>query len=69
MWDNPTKFFNTEYVEGKSNVQEYDSNFLAIHGINQFYEKKGPKKWLKKGHFRPKITLGGGFGWAFGKSG
>ena len=27
MWDNPTKFFNTEYVEGKSNVQEYDSNF------------------------------------------
>ncbi len=49
MWDDPTKFFNTEYVEGKSNVQEYDKNFLAIHGINQFYEKKGPKKWVEQG--------------------
>ena len=40
MWDDPTKYFNTEYIEGKSNVQEYDQNILAIHGINQFYEKK-----------------------------
>jgi hypothetical protein len=49
MWDNPTRFFNTEYVAGKTNVQKYDKNFLAIHGINQFYEKKGPKKWVETG--------------------
>ena len=40
LWDDPTKYFNTEYIEGKSNVHEYGSNILAIHGINQFYEKK-----------------------------
>ena len=40
MWEDPTKYFNTEYIEGKSNVQEYGENILAIHGINQFYEKK-----------------------------
>ena len=49
MWDNSTKFFNTEYVAGKTNVQKYNKNFLAIHGINQFYEKKGPKKWVETG--------------------
>ena len=49
MWDNPQKFFNTEYVEGKTNVQQYDKNFLAIHGINQFYEKKAPKSWVASG--------------------
>ena len=39
MWDNPTLFLNTEYVEGTTNVTEYDENFLAIHGLNQFYHK------------------------------
>ena len=38
LWDDSTKFFNTEYVEGTTNVTEYDENFIAIHGINQFYE-------------------------------
>ena len=49
MWDDPTKFFNTEYVAGKTNVQKYDKNFLAIHGVNQFYEKKAPRKWVETG--------------------
>jgi cytidyltransferase-like protein len=39
MWDDPTRFLNTEYVEGTTNVTEYDENFLAIHGLNQFYHK------------------------------
>jgi cytidyltransferase-like protein len=39
MWDNPAMFLNTEYVEGTTNVTEYDENFLAIHGLNQFYHK------------------------------
>ena len=49
MWEDPTKYFNTEYIEGKSNVQEYDENILAIHGINQFYEKKAQGHAIRKG--------------------
>jgi len=49
MWDDPTKYFNTEYIEGTSNVQEYDQNILAIHGINQFYEKKAQLHAIRKG--------------------
>ena len=39
MWDDPSRFLNTEYVEGTTNVTAYDKNFLAIHGLNQFYQK------------------------------
>jgi hypothetical protein len=49
MWDDPTKYFNTEYIEGKSNVHEYDANILAIHGINQFYEKKAQAWRVRSG--------------------
>jgi len=49
MWEDPTKYFNTEYIEGKSNVQEYGENILAIHGINQFYEKKAQGHAIRKG--------------------
>tara|TARA_R110000824_G_scaffold109571_5_gene257284 strand:+ start:470 stop:2575 length:2106 start_codon:yes stop_codon:yes gene_type:complete len=52
MWNDPSKFLNTEYVEGVTNVTEYDENFFAIHGLNQFYEKtaaSGPSK----GNYRP----------------
>ena len=49
MWDDPTKYFNTEYIEGKSNVQEYEQNILAIHGINQFYEKAAQPHAIRKG--------------------
>ena len=33
IWDNPNIMFNMEYVSGKSNVQDYGKNFLAIHGL------------------------------------
>ena len=50
MWDDSTKFFNTEYLgEGGSNVIQYGKNILAIHGINQFYEKKAQAHRIKKG--------------------
>ena len=39
MWNDPSRFLNTEYVEGTTNVTEYDENFLAIHGLSQFYHK------------------------------
>ncbi len=39
MWTDPSRFLNTEYVEGTTNVTKYDENFLAIHGLSQFYHK------------------------------
>ncbi len=39
-WDNPNILFNMEYVSGKTNVQDYSSNFIAIHGLNQIESKE-----------------------------
>jgi hypothetical protein len=33
LWGDPNIMFNMEYVTGKTNVQEYEKNFLAIHGL------------------------------------
>ena len=52
MWDDPSRFLNTEYVEGTTNVTQYDANFLAIHGLNQFYQRIG-KVGAAKGRERP----------------
>ena len=52
MWDDPSRFLNTEYVEGMTNVTQYDHNFLAIHGLNQFYNRIG-KSGAAKGIERP----------------
>ena len=48
LWDDPTKFFNTEYVEKTTNVVKYDKNFFAIHGVNQFYEKTNSRTGMKR---------------------
>jgi len=40
MWDNPNIMFNMEYVSGKSNVQDYGKNFLAIHGLLEVESKE-----------------------------
>ena len=42
---------NTEYVEGTTNVTEYEENFLAIHGLNQFYQRVA-KSGASKGNIR-----------------
>lgn len=52
MWSDPSMFLNTEYVEGKTNVTQYDENFLAIHGLNQFYQRTA-KSGASKGNVRP----------------
>ena len=52
MWGDPSRFLNTEYVEGTTNVTQYDANFLAIHGLNQFYQRIG-KVGAAKGRERP----------------
>jgi hypothetical protein len=48
MWDNPTVFLNTEYVAETTNVTEYDHSFLAIHGVNQFYEKTNSRTGVER---------------------
>jgi len=61
MWDDSSMFLNTEYVEGKTNVTEYDENFLAIHGLNQFYQRVaksgGSKGNVRPGAERPMMTV------------
>jgi hypothetical protein len=52
MWEDPSRFLNTEYVAGTTNVTQYDENFLAIHGLNQFYHRIG-KSGASKGNERP----------------
>ena len=46
LWDDPNIFFNTEYVMEKDdkpmNVVKYDENFIAIHGVNTFFEAPSP---------------------------
>lgn len=34
-YDDPNILFNMEYVSGKTNVQDYSANFIAIHGLNK----------------------------------
>tara|TARA_B100001123_G_scaffold74689_3_gene84199 strand:+ start:15361 stop:17274 length:1914 start_codon:yes stop_codon:yes gene_type:complete len=51
MWNDPSLFLNTEYVAGTTNVTSYDENFLAIHGLNQFYQRVA-KSGASKGNIR-----------------
>lgn len=44
LYDNSNLFLNTEYVKGSTNVVGYSNNFLAIHGVNKFYNVKSPVK-------------------------
>jgi len=44
MYNDPSKFLNTEYIQGKENAIDYSSfleksNIIAFHGVNQFVEK------------------------------
>jgi hypothetical protein len=46
LLDNPNILFNTEYVEGQTNVVQYEGidNFLAIHGLKEIkVNKTNPK--------------------------
>jgi len=52
MWDDPTKFFNAEFVWKKTNVVQYQEDFIAIHGVNQFYEKTNSRT----GEYRSGLT-------------
>jgi hypothetical protein len=49
-WEDPNILFNMEYVSGKTNVQDYGSNFIAIHGLNRIENKEvqGKRSMLTK---------------------
>ena len=50
LLNDPNVMFNMEYVSGKSNVQDYGKNFLAIHGLLSVETKEvqGARKMLTK---------------------
>ena len=50
LLNDPNVMFNMEYVSGKSNVQDYGKNFLAIHGLLSIESKEvqGARKMLTK---------------------
>lgn len=48
MLDNPDIMFNIEYVEGKSNVQQYEKNFLAIHNLLKLERVSDTKRVTKE---------------------
>ena len=50
--NDPTYFLNTEYVEGTTNAVGYAEDFIAIHGVNVFYEKVS-RKATRPGIQRP----------------
>ena len=56
MLKNPNILFNIEYVEGKSNVQEYENNFLAIHNLLEI-DRVSPTKRVTKEISYDKKTL------------
>ena len=50
---NPHYFLNTEYVEGTTNAVGYEEDFIAIHGVNAFYEKHSRGDKYRPGDARP----------------
>jgi len=60
--ENPHFFLNTEYVTPSINVSSYNSNFIAIHGVNAFYERwtKPTKKDLRENpSLKPRLLRSG----------
>ena len=51
--DNPHYFLNTEYVQGTTNAVGYEEDFIAIHGVNAFYEKQSRGDKYRPGDPRP----------------
>lgn len=50
---NPERFINIEYIEGKSNVIEYEGNFLVLHNIGEYYTATSPIRGTKSRKSKP----------------
>jgi len=47
FFHDPTLYLNIEFVEGQTNVLNYDHNFLAIHGIKKFTQDDTMRKGME----------------------
>ena len=45
---NPNILLNIEYVEGQSNVQKYENNFLVIHNLLEIQQVTPTKRQTKE---------------------
>lgn len=50
---NSERFINIEYIEGKSNVIEYEGNFLVLHNIAEFYTAFSPVRGTQSRKSKP----------------
>ena len=58
MWNDSTKFLNTEYIDGQENVIDYgDKKLIAFHSVNQFVEKRNRKGELTRPGLKPKPNV------------
>jgi hypothetical protein len=48
LWNNPNILFNVEYVEGKTNVQHYNNNFLSVHGLLEIEQATPTRRQTKE---------------------
>jgi hypothetical protein len=55
MLDNPNLLFNLEYVDGSTNVLEYDEKFIAIHGLLEMYQATPRKRGSKEANYNPDV--------------
>jgi hypothetical protein len=58
MIDNPNIMLNIEYVEGQSNVQKYDNNFLAIHNLLELVRVSPTKRATQEVSYDKKALQG-----------
>lgn len=54
MLDNPNIMINMEYVSGQTNVQEYNKNFLALHGLLEI-SMDNNKRIIREKNYNPQV--------------
>ena len=55
LLDNPNVLFNLEYVDGSTNVLEYDEKFIAIHGLLEMYQATPRRRASKEINYNPEV--------------
>jgi len=53
--ENPNILFNLEYVDGSTNVLEYDEKFIAIHGLLEMYQATPRRRASKELNYNPEV--------------
>ena len=53
--ENSSILFNLEYVDGSTNVLEYDEKFIAIHGLLEMYQATPRRRASKEVNYNPEV--------------